>query len=104
MSGFSIRQEIAPLPARIGKETVFVHLDDNSGKPVTNAAVIVEADMMHPGMSPVFETARETTPGNYEAQIVFSMGGDWVVLLHIRLADGKKIEQQMDVRGVRSNS
>ena len=31
------------------------------------------------------------------------MGGDWVVLLHIRLADGRKIERQMDVKGVESN-
>jgi hypothetical protein len=28
------------------------------------------------------------------------MGGDWVVLLHITLADGRRIERQWNVKGV----
>ena len=59
--------------------------------------------MSHPGMGPVFGTTSETAPGSYRTQIDFNMGGDWVVLLHIKLADGRKIERQIDVRGVRSN-
>ncbi len=59
--------------------------------------------MSHPGMGPVFGKANETSPGSYRTQIDFNMGGDWIVLLHIKLADGRKIERQMDVRGVRSN-
>jgi hypothetical protein len=31
------------------------------------------------------------------------MGGDWVVLFHITLSDGRKVERQMDVKGVESN-
>jgi hypothetical protein len=31
------------------------------------------------------------------------MGGDWVLLFHIKLANGKEIERQMDVRGVSPN-
>jgi len=54
-------------------------------------------------MGPVFGTASETVPGSYRTQIDFNMGGDWIVLLHIKLADGRKIERQMDVRGVQSN-
>jgi hypothetical protein len=76
---------------------------DAARKPVTRAAIMVEADMSHPGMSPVFAEAKETKPGSYTAPISFNMGGDWVVLLHIKLADGRKIERQMDVRSVRSN-
>ena len=52
-------------------------------------------------MAPSFKTATETAPGQYQARISFDMAGDWVVLLHITLADGKKMERQMDVRGVR---
>jgi len=59
--------------------------------------------MSHPGMSPVFAQANEIAPGNYSAPINFNMGGDWVVLLHIKLADGRKIERQVDVKGVQSN-
>jgi hypothetical protein len=59
--------------------------------------------MSHPGMSPVFATAAETAPGTYTAQIDFNMAGDWVVLSHILLPDGRKIERQIDVNGVESN-
>jgi len=58
--------------------------------------------MAHPGMAPVFSDAREMAPGNYESSLNFNMGGDWVVLLHITLADGRKIEKQIDVKGVQS--
>jgi hypothetical protein len=30
------------------------------------------------------------------------MGGDWVVLMHITLPDGKKLEEQLEVPGVQS--
>ena len=59
--------------------------------------------MNHPGMAPSFKTATETAPGHYQAGVPFNMAGDWVVLLHITLADGKKIERQLDVRGVLPN-
>jgi len=59
--------------------------------------------MSHPGMRPVFAEARETVPGSYRALIEFSMAGDWVVLFHIKLADRRRVEHQMDVRGVQQN-
>ena len=100
---FSIHEAITPQPVRIGEATVKVQLADNAAQPITNATMMVEADMTHPGMNPVFMAATETAPGNYESKINFTMGGDWVVLLHIRLGNGVKIERQMDVRDVRPN-
>lgn len=58
--------------------------------------------MTHPGMAPVFSDAQETRPGDYEARIDFTMGGDWVLLLHVTLADGSKFDKQVDVKGVES--
>jgi hypothetical protein len=101
--GIVVKEELTPQPARLGPATVSIELADASRKPVTHAAIMVEADMTHPGMSPVFAEAKETAPGSYRAPIDFNMGGDWVVLLHINLADGRKIERQMDVKGVQSN-
>jgi hypothetical protein len=101
-SDISVRHQITPQPIRIGPATVAVQLADGA-KPVTDATIMVEADMSHPGMSPVFGPANEMAPGSYQAHINFNMGGDWVVLLHIKLADGRKIERQVDVRGVRTN-
>ena len=35
--------------------------------------------------------------------VEFQMTGDWVILLHVTLPDGKKLKRQIDVRGVRPN-
>jgi len=57
--------------------------------------------MSHAGMSPFIAEAKETERGRYHARLEFSMAGDWVILLHITLSDGKRLERQFDVRGVR---
>ena len=99
----TIQEQISPQPPKVGQATVAVELTDVARKPIANANIMVEADMSHPGMSPVFGKANEIAPGTYSVPINFNMGGDWIVLLHIKLPDGRKIERQMDVRGVRSN-
>ncbi len=103
VDGISIHEEVTPQPVHTGEVTVTIQLADAAENPVKEASIMVEADMVHPGMSPVFAAAKETMPGSYESKMNLSMGGDWVVLLHIRLTNGTKIERQLDVRGVRSN-
>jgi hypothetical protein len=76
-------------------------LSDAAGKPISNAQVALEADMSHPGMQPRFAKATEWEPGRYRARLEFPMAGDWVILLHITLPGGKRVERQFDVRGVR---
>jgi hypothetical protein len=78
-------------------------LADSAAKPITGAHIAIEADMSHAGMSPGFAEANETDPGRYQARLEFPMAGDWVILLHVTLRDGKKLERQFDVRGVRPN-
>jgi hypothetical protein len=58
--------------------------------------------MSQPGMSPEFADAKEAGPGRYQAHLEFPMAGDWVILLHVTLPDGKKLERRIDVRGVQS--
>ncbi len=99
----TVRERITPQPVRVGTASVAMQLEDATSSPVTHAAIMVEADMSHPGMSPVFAQASESTPGSYRASVNFNMGGDWILLLHIKLADGRKIERHLDVKGVRSN-
>jgi hypothetical protein len=99
----AVHQEITPQPVRVGVSDVAIQLEDATAKPISHAGIVVEGDMSHPGMAPIFDDAKEIAPGNYQAHIDFNMGGDWVLLLHIKLADGQKVERQMDVRGVRSN-
>jgi hypothetical protein len=99
----SVRMEITPQPVRVGPSAIVIRMSDTAGKPVSRATIEVEADMTHPGMSPVFGEATETAPGLYRSSVRFNMSDDWVVLLHIKLPDGQKVERQMDVRGVQSD-
>jgi hypothetical protein len=99
----SIEHEISPQPARVGPVTVTFMLSDVSGNAITGAHIEVETDMSHAGMSPGFAEAKETEMGHYQAHLEFQMAGDWVILLHVTLPDGKKLERQIDVRGVRPN-
>jgi formyltetrahydrofolate synthetase len=101
--GIIVQQQITPQPAGVGPATVTVEITDATHNPIAHAAIMVEADMSHPGMSPVFAQAKEMAPGTYSAPINFNMAGDWVLMMHIKLADGRKIERQVDVKGVRSN-
>jgi YtkA-like protein len=97
----AIEHEISPQPIRVGPVTVILRLADATGKSLAQAHIAIEADMSHPGMSPLFAEATETEPGRYEAHLQFQMAGDWVLLLHITLPSGKKLERQIDVKGVR---
>jgi hypothetical protein len=103
-----VHSEISPLPAKVGSATVMldlseVGLSDASAKPVVGASIVLEAVMSHAGMAPVFGGSTEVAPGRYSGNLAFSMAGDWVVLLHMKLADGTKVERQIDVKGVRAN-
>jgi hypothetical protein len=97
-----IEHAISPQPVRVGPATITLQLAD-AGKPLTGAHIEIEADMSHAGMSPLFAEAKETVPGRYQAHLDFQMGGDWVILLHVTLPGGKRLERQIDVRGVRPN-
>ena len=38
--------------------------------------------------------------GRYRAYIVLTMAGDWVILAHVTLPDGPKLDRQIEVNGV----
>lgn len=99
----AVEHEISPAPARVGPATIGFKLTDAAGKPITGARIAVEADMSHAGMRTVFAEAEEESAGRYKAHVSFQMAGDWVLLLHITLPDGKKLERQIEVTGVRPN-
>jgi hypothetical protein len=99
-SEVQILTQVEPQPPRVGKEEVTVRLTRSRGEQVVAAHVRIEADMDHPGMAPVFADTQEQHPGIYVAQIDLNMPGDWVLLEHVRLADGKQIEHQTNLKGV----
>lgn len=99
----TVEHEISPAPARVGADTITFKLADAGGNPISGARIAVEADMSHAGMSPVFAEAKEEQPGRYQTHLQLQMAGDWVILLHVTLPGGKKLERQIEVRGVRPN-
>jgi hypothetical protein len=98
----SIETKVEPQPVVTGPVVVTTRITDASGSAVTNAHLIVEGDMSHPGMSPVFGEAAEMPGGRYQARLQFAMAGDWVLLLHFTLPGGQILDQQVDVKGVRA--
>jgi YtkA-like len=102
-SGVAIEYGISPQPVRVGPAVLSVRLRDTAGKLVVGARVGLEGDMSHPGMAPVIGEAREVAPGQYQGSLEFAMPGDWVVLIHVTLPDGRTLERDVNVSGVTAN-
>jgi hypothetical protein len=94
--------KITPDPPRTGSTTITLKLADSAGKPINGARISLEGNMSHPGMRPVFSEAGELESGHYEANLEFTMKGDWIILFYINLPDGRKLQRQIDVKGVQS--
>lgn len=101
-SDVTIEHEISPQPARVGIAAIRLKLKDKDGKTLPRARVELEGNMTHPGMSPVNGETRETAPGEYDGSLQFTMAGDWIILVNITLADGQRVQRQIEVRGVKS--
>jgi hypothetical protein len=92
---------MTPDPPRVGMSSVTLKVADSAGKPITGAQIEWEGIMKHPGMSPVFARTFETGVGQYQSTIDFTMAGDWVLVIRMTLTNGKKLERQIEIRGVR---
>ncbi len=99
-TNITVTHEIAPQPPRVGQATITLRVIDASGQPLRGARIKLEGNMSHAGMTPVFADAAETEPGRYRANMELSMAGDWVVLVHLTLPDGAKVERQLEIKGV----
>ncbi len=91
---------VSPQPPQLGPATITVTMRDANGQPISGAKVELEGNMSHAGMVPVFVQAAEVAPGRYQADLEFTMGGDWFILVRAQLPDGRSMERQVDVPGV----
>ena len=98
-----INSEVSPQPVRVGPVTITIRISDFSAKPISGARIQLEGDMSHPGMAPVMGDTKEIESGRYQGVLQLNMAGDWVVLAHVILADGRKLEPQINVSGVQAN-
>jgi hypothetical protein len=90
-----------PSPPHVGKTAVTLKLTDPDGKPLKGGEIELEGNMNHAGMKPVFANLKETQPGRYEGTLDFTMGGDWFVLVRGKLPDGRRVDEKVDVPGVK---
>ena len=97
----SVQYEIAPQPPRAGAITIDLKLTDKNGAPVGGARVDLEGNMSHAGMAPVSSEAKEVETGKYRGTLQLTMAGDWIVLVHITLSDGQKLQRQIELSGVK---
>ena len=95
-----VAHEVLPQPPRVGQVEIRLRPTDASRKPLTGAQIKLEGNMSHAGMSPVFADTLEVVPGEYRANMDLSMAGDWVILVHLTLSDGVKLERQFEIKGV----
>jgi len=86
----------------VGQTTITLRLTNISGQPVSGARIKLEANMSHPGMAPVFADATELDEGRYRSTLELSMAGDWIVVAHVTLSDGRRSDQQFEINGVAS--
>jgi hypothetical protein len=100
-SAISLSWTLMPTAPAVGPATLTVTLRDAGGRAVTGARVRVEGHMSHPGMTPVLADASERTPGSYVAAFTLSMPGDWALLVSAALPGGERVEERIDVAGVR---
>jgi len=98
----SVELTVSPDPATVGPATVVVTLHDADEQAMGGAEMELEGTMTHAGMTPVFADAVETATGQYKAELEFTMGGDWVIIVRATLPDGRSLERQIDVPGVQS--
>ncbi len=68
---------------------------------MTGARIKLEGNMSHAGMAPVFADAKEIEPGRYQASMELSMAGDWYVSARVTLADGRRFDREIEIKGVR---
>ena len=102
LSDVGVDVSVNPNPPAVGEATVTLALNDANGQPITGAQVELEGNMVHAGMAPTFSKSAEVAPGRYEAPLQFNMAGDWFILVKATLPDGRKLECQVDVPGVKT--
>ena len=95
----TVSWSLEPAPPAGGRDTLTrVTLTDLAGRPVPGARLRLEGHMSHPGMAPVTTRLTELADGKYEGRVRFSMAGDWILVVTGELADGSRIDRQLEVQ------
>lgn len=88
---------LSPDPPSVGETSLRLAVKTPDGTAVEGAEVRVEATMAHAGMVPEFVTCTELEPGLYGGDFELTMGGSWLMIVDVVLADGRSSQQVLAV-------
>ena len=92
---------VAPRPVLSEPIEVSFRLKDKSGALINGAKVVLEANMTHPGMAPVYSQVQEISEGTYSSLLQLTMAGDWVLLFDIELVgQNQRVQRSVSLPGV----
>ena len=98
-SDVDVRWTLRPERPTVGPVTLTVTLGEPHAA-ASGTEVRVVGHMAHPGMAPVVATTTRRGHGVYDASLNLNMAGDWVLLVTVQLADGRRVERRVDIPGV----
>jgi hypothetical protein len=94
----SVEWRLTPAAPVVGRTTTAeLTLRDGAGAMVSGATLQLDARMSHPGMAPISAPAVERRAGAYQADLQFTMRGDWLLLVTGTLPDGRRVERRLDI-------
>jgi Cu(I)/Ag(I) efflux system membrane fusion protein len=94
VNGFTLSLTTAPEQPKAGNVLLKLKLNDQAGRPVTNAQVTFVYTMPMPGMIDSKATGRHSKDGLYEGTVLFGMGGTWVVTVNVTIPGQSPIAEQ----------
>ena len=96
INGLTLSLTTAPEKPTAGNVLLRLTLNDQAGKPVTNAQVVFVYTMPMPGMTDSKVTARHSKDGLYEGTVLFGMGGTWVVTVNVTIPGRPAIAEKFE--------
>lgn len=81
-------------PSTMGVQTIVLVINDGA-TPLDNAKVQIEATMTHAGMPSQIVQMQPLGAGKYQANIDFSMLGEWVLIVNVTEANGAVMQRTL---------
>jgi Cu(I)/Ag(I) efflux system membrane fusion protein len=91
---FTLSLTTVPEQPKPGEVLLKLKLNDQAGKPVTNAQVLFVYTMPMPGMTDSKAAARHTKDGLYEGKVLFGMGGTWDVTVNVMVPGQQPVAEK----------
>lgn len=91
LSGLELAAALEPAEARVGENALWIELEDEAGRPVSDADLRVRVHMVSMGAMPAMGGPASVEPvgeGRYRADFALEMGGTWIVEIEAAGAEG----------------